>query len=122
MFKKILLFTLTFAIFALANCDNTLSITQIQKSAWEGHTGWDVTILNNDCCKTVIDAIIIPESNFFPSEIWSIEKLSENKYHFPDYITKIGLGNGTKFTFGYINKSGTPAIFNILDVKFQSNN
>ncbi|KAM9956580.1 hypothetical protein ACTFIR_003301 [Dictyostelium discoideum] len=122
MFKKLLLFTLTFAIFALAICDNTLSISQFQKSAWDGHSGWEVTIVNTDCCKTVYDATIIPESNFFPETIWSIDLLSENKYHFPDFLTKIGLGNGKNFTFGYINKSGTPAIFNFMDVKFQSNN
>ncbi|KAN0052843.1 hypothetical protein ACTA71_006950 [Dictyostelium dimigraforme] len=119
MSKKALFFTLTFALFALVISDNTLSIAQIQTSGWEGHTCWESTIMNMDCCKTVYDAVIIPESNFFPEKIWSIDLLSENKYHFPDYIIQNGLKNGTKHTFGYCNKSSQPAIFNIMDVKFQ---
>ncbi|KAK5583755.1 hypothetical protein RB653_005354 [Dictyostelium firmibasis] len=117
MFKTLISLTIIFALFSLVFCDTSLSISQIQTSGWEGHTGWDVTIMNNGD-KTIMDATIVAESNFFVEKIWSMDLLSENKYHFPEFLIQNGLKNGTKHTFGYINKSGTPAIFNVLDVKY----
>ncbi|KAN0016134.1 hypothetical protein ACTFIU_006089 [Dictyostelium citrinum] len=120
MIKKLLLLALCFALLSVAICDNSISISQIQTGSWEGHSAWEVTLVNTGT-RPIIDATLVAESNLIldkPENIWSMELISPNKYHFPSWITQNGgLNNGTKHTFGYINNSGTPAVFSVCDVR-----
>ncbi|KAK5583754.1 hypothetical protein RB653_005353 [Dictyostelium firmibasis] len=117
MFKKLLFLALSFVFFTVAICDNSLTISQIQTGSWEGHSAWEVTLVNTGT-RAIIDATLVAESNLEldkPENLWSMEILSPNKYHFPAWITQNGgLMNGTKHTFGYINSKTTPAIFSLL--------
>ncbi|EGC32448.1 hypothetical protein DICPUDRAFT_57109 [Dictyostelium purpureum] len=123
MYIKLAL-VLIFAFFAFALADNTLSISQIQTGGWgdsDPYTVWEVTLTNTGM-RTIIDATIIAESNLKvdkPEQMWSLECVSPDKYHFPSFLVQNGLTNGTYHKFGYINHSGEPAIFTACDIIYK---
>ncbi|KAN0052845.1 hypothetical protein ACTA71_006952 [Dictyostelium dimigraforme] len=120
MIKKLLSLALSFVLISVVICDNSLSISQIQTGSWDTHSSWEVTLVNTGT-RPIIDATLVAESNLIlgkPENIWSMDLLSPNKYHFPAWITQNGgLNNGTKHTFGYINDCATPAVFSVCDVR-----
>ncbi|KAN0028163.1 hypothetical protein ACTFIV_009996 [Dictyostelium citrinum] len=122
MFKKLLFFTLSFALFALAICDNSIKITQTLSSAWEGHSTWNV-VLENIGDKTIFGATIVAESGLTlekPENLWSLDPLGNNKYALPAWLCQNGgllKINGTH-TFGYTNAQPTAAVFSVCDIKY----
>ncbi|EGC28936.1 hypothetical protein DICPUDRAFT_93241 [Dictyostelium purpureum] len=102
-----------------------LTISQNKTNAWEDngvqYSVFEVTLVN--CGTTTIyDATVVAESNFIitkPSDVWTVEKVSENRYHFPSYLCQNGLEAGKNITFGYINKSTGPAVFSVCDLQFK---
>ncbi|KAN0052842.1 hypothetical protein ACTA71_006949 [Dictyostelium dimigraforme] len=121
MFKKLLFFTLTFALFALAICDSPIKITQTLSSQWEGHSTWNV-VLENTGDKTIFGATIVAESGLSlekPENLWSLDSLGGNKYGLPAWLCQNGgLKNGTQTSFGYSNALTTAAVFSICDIKY----
>ncbi|KAK5583756.1 hypothetical protein RB653_005355 [Dictyostelium firmibasis] len=121
MFKKLLFFTLTFALFALAICDNSITISQTVSSSWEGHSTWEVCLTNTGE-RTVKDLTLVVESGLTlekPENFWSMELSSANRYHFPAWLSQNGgLKNGTKHCFGYTNGQTTSAVFSVCDVQY----
>ncbi|KAM9992690.1 hypothetical protein ACTFIY_010136 [Dictyostelium cf. discoideum] len=122
MFKKLLFFTLTFALFALAICDNSIKITQTLSSAWEGHSTWNV-VIENIGDKPIFGATIVAESGLSlerPDNLWSLDSLGNNRFGLPSWITQNGglkSFNGTH-TFGYTNAQPTSAVFSVTDIRY----
>ncbi|KAM9956581.1 hypothetical protein ACTFIR_003302 [Dictyostelium discoideum] len=121
MFKKIVFFIISFALFSFAFGDNSLTFTQTKVKEWdnENHVQWEVVMVNTDPSKrSITDAFIIGNENFKPEAIWSLETTQDNKYHLPSYTNQYGLKFGSNLTFGFINTINSQVTFTVSDIKF----
>ncbi|KAN0027775.1 hypothetical protein ACTFIV_009599 [Dictyostelium citrinum] len=127
MIKAILLISCIFAFFSLGviSDSNQITISQNQTSTWDDngknttYSVWQVTLVNN-MNATITDLTITATANFFcskPSDVWNVDKVSNNAYHFQPYLIQNGLSTGENFTFGYINEGKTQATFEISNIK-----
>ncbi|KAM9979936.1 hypothetical protein ACTFIZ_006195 [Dictyostelium cf. discoideum] len=121
MFKKVLFFILSFALFSFAFGDNSLTFTQTKIKEWDNgnHVQWEVVIVNTDPSnRTITDALIIGNENFKPDGTWNLEITQDNKYHLPSYINQHGLKFGSNHTFGFINTINSQVTFTASDIKY----